>query len=308
MISFQEFLQYIAKNGVARTNRFQVIIPLPSSLLPSEEEDEEDTSLIGTVIKTVTTFLGGSAEITRGLDLMVDSANIPGKNLTTTDVKYNGDHYHIPYSNVYEAHDFTFKCSRDMYEKNIIDEWMNLVFNPTTHEISYMDDYTTDITINQLNEKDEIIQSIILVDAYPSLCSPITMTTDENNSFAKLQVQFLYKRWRKAEENINRTDGIDSLAQSPLGPILSPFLSNPAIQSALTTLEDQVGLDLEGEAVNIYNQIDTLVRGTTGASINNTATILESMKAQIGINGTISNLQKSALISKVNDILNNLRG
>jgi hypothetical protein len=84
-------------------------------------------------------------------------------------------------------------------------------------------------------------------------------------------------------------------------------LSNPAVQNALSAFEDQTGLDLEGEAVNIYNNIDSVLKNTTGSSVNQSASVLEGMKAQIEVNGNISDDQKGTLIDKVNDAITNLR-
>jgi|SRR5690554_2432273 len=315
MASFQDHIQYLIKHSLARTNRFQVIIPLPRALQDMVADPESDNErgfaerIIGTEgVKIVKSFLGGGTEITRGLDVMVESTDIPGKNLTTTEIKYNGDFYKIPYSVVYETQQFMFKCSRDMYEKNIMDEWMNLIFDPTKHEIAYMDDYATDITINQLNEQDQIVYSVILKDSFPIMCAPMTVSNEDKDTYARLQCQFMYRRWIRADDNINDADGVSSLTQTPLGPIVAPFLSNPAVQRALDTVKNQTGLDLEGEAVNIYNGIDNIVKSTTGSSINRSASLLEGMKAQIGSNGKISADQKGKLIGKIDDILSNLRG
>ena len=311
MSSFKEHIEYIIKHSLARTNRFQVIIPLPEALLPKTDNtsQEKTSTFFGQdVIKYVSSFLGGGgSEITRGLEIMLESTELPGKNLTTTEVKYNGDYYKIPYANVYETQSFMFRCSRDMYEKNIIDEWMKLIFEPTSHAIGYMDDYVTNITINQLNEQDEIVYSVILKDAYPSLCAPISVSHEDRDNYARLQCQFMYRRWQKVEENINISDGVSSLSQTPLGPVLAPFLSNPAVQRALDTIDNQTGLDLEGTAVDIYNQVDDLVKGTTGSSTNQTVSLIESIKAQVGLSGTVSDIQKSKLIEKIDDILTNLR-
>jgi hypothetical protein len=283
---------------------------LPDALLPevSNTAQEKTSTFFGSdTIKLIKSFLGGGTEITRGLDIMVESTDIPGKNLTTTEIKYNGDFYKVPYAVVYETQQIMFKCSRDMYEKNIIDDWMNLIFDPTTHEVAYMDDYATNIIINQLNEQDEIVYSIILKDAFPTMCAPMTVSNEDRDTYARLQCQFMYRRWIRAEENVNNGNGVSSLTQTPFGPIVAPFLSNPAVQRALDTVENQTGLDLEGEAVNIYNGIDEVVRNTTGSSVNRSASVLEGMKAQIGTNGKISNDQKGKLIGKVDDILSNLR-
>jgi hypothetical protein len=239
---------------------------------------------------------------------MAESTQIPGKNITTSEIKYNGDYYKIPYANVYDAHDIVFRCSRDMYEKNILDLWMEYIFNPKTHAVGYTDDYATNITINQLNEQDEVVHSVILLDAFPTLCAPIAMSNEDRDSYATLQTQWMYRRWIKAEDNVDVTNGVSSLSQTPLGPIVAPILSNPAAQRALKTLENQTGLDLEGEAVEIYNAIDQIVKESTGGgSTNQAASLIEGMRAQVEVNGIISDLQKGTLIDTIDNVLTNLR-
>jgi|AntRauTorckE6833_2_1112554.scaffolds.fasta_scaffold03616_8 hypothetical protein len=312
MATFQEHIAYLAKNGLARTNRFQVIIPLPQKLLDKTSNTKQDktSSFFGSdVIQTISSFVGGgTAEISRGLDIMVESTDIPGKNLVTTEIKYNGDYYKLPYGVVYEAQSFTFNVSRNMYEKNIIDEWMNIIFDPIKHTIGYMDDYATTITINQMDEQDNIVYSIQLKDAFPTMCNPVTVSNEERDSFVKLTTNFMFKRWERVGEQGSDDPGVSSLTQTPLGPIVTPILSNPAVQGALTSLEDQTGLDLDGEAANIYNQVDNIVKGSTGTDSNKIASYVEQMKAQVSINGNITETQKGQLVNKFNDVVSKLRG
>lgn len=194
-----------------------------------------------------------------------------------------------------------------MYERNVIDEWMSLIFDPTTHFVGYMDDYAVDITINQLNENDQVTYSIVLLDAFPTLCSPMPLSNDDRDMYARLQTQWMYRRWVKADENVNNNNGVGSLSQTPLGPIVTPILANPAVQAALNTLKDTTGLDLQGEAVNIYNQMDAVIKGATATSTNQTASIIENIKAHIATNGSLTANDQATLINKANDILKNLR-
>ena len=300
----------LLKNGVARTNRFEVLIPLPGAIQGDTSNilQENATSFNAKdVLKLVGSFVGGGGnEVARGLNYMVEQTEIPGKNLTTTDVRYNGDFFKLPYSVVYGAQQFTFRVSRDMYEKNIIDDWMNSIFDPITHEISYMDDYVTDITINQLDEQDNVVHSIILKDAFPSMCNPLTVSNEESNQFHRLSVQFMYRRWKKPNE-VNVTSGVSSLSQTPFGPLVAPILSNPAIQKGLEVFERETGFDLEGEAANIYNQVDDIVKSATGSSINKSVSLIEGIKASTEMNDRLTDLQKSEVLSVIDDAIGALR-
>lgn len=308
---FQEHIGYLLKYGVARSNRFQVLIPLPNKLLDriSNVDQFKTSSLLGgDVISLISSFVGGSSnDVTRGLNLMVEQTEMPGKNLTTSDIKYNGDFYRHAYAIVYGMLPFTFKVSRDMYEKNIIDEWMNLIVDPRTHEVQYMDDYVVDITINQLDEQDNVVYSVLLKDAFPTTCNPLTNSNEEMNVVHKLMCMFSYRRWERIGERENQKGPYASLSQTVFGPILAPILSNPAVQKALDIFENVTGVDLEGEAVNIYNQVENIVRATTGSSVNTSVGVLQEIKARTENNQKIEPLQKAKVLEVIENAIGALQ-
>lgn len=314
--TLKQYISYITKHGLARNNRFEVLIPLPDKLIDAmkegQEEDEEKRSKRWTdskVFKTIRTFMGGSGEVTRGLALMVEDTFVPSKSLTTTDVRYNGDFYRIPFANTYDNHEFIFRVSRDFYEKDIIDKWMKFIFDPVSHNVQYYDDFTTNITINVLNNQDQVVYSVMLIDAFPMTCSPMQLSNNAQNDYMRLITMFAYRRWLTTEEYKDTKGGIaDSLSQTPLGPIITPILSNPAVQAALQVIEDNTGIDLDGEAANIYNQIDAIVRGATGSSPNKIASLLNGIKAQIALNDKLSVAQIGQLIELINKATGKLGG
>lgn len=312
MASLREFFAHVSKNGLAKTNRFQVLIPLPAALqeLTHNTGQTKPSNIKGfEVVRKISSFFGGgNIQVTRGLDLMCEQTELPGKNLTSTDIKYNGDFQKMPYSVVYGVQMFIFKVSRDLHEKNIIDEWMNLIYDPVTHELNYHDNYVVNIVINQLDDNDNITHSVVLKDCYPTMSNPIQLSNEERDSFAKLMVSFAYKSWGREGEKESQTNGLaGALSQTPLGRILNPVLSNPAVQRSLEILERETGINLEGEALAIYNQVDEIVRNTTGDSLNKHLGILESIKGTTENNRRISNEQKSEVIEIIDNILNSMR-
>ena len=239
---------------------------------------------------------------------MTEQTELPGKNINTGDVKYNGGVIKPANSTIYAAQQFTFLVSRDMYEKMIIDTRMDLIIDPVTHEIEYMDEYVSNITINQLDEQDKIVHSIILYDAFPMNTNPLVVSNAETNMGHKLMTMFMYRKWARAKENESTNPyNINKLSQTPLGRILNPILANPAVQKTLEILKRETGVDLEGEAVAIYNQIDGIITNTTGSSINKSATLLENIKASLLINGEVTEGQKARLLELIDDALSALR-
>jgi hypothetical protein len=307
MATFKEFLATITKYSLSRSNRFSVIIPLPPALrelTPTNSQRRVSAFFDNSVVKLVRSYFAGSSTITRGLELMVEQTELPGKNINTMDLKYNGDMLKMPNGIIYAVQQFTFHVSSDMYEKNIIDEWMNLIIDPRTHEIGYMDDYSTNIIVNQLDERDNIVHSIVLYDAYPMNVNPLVIANSETNMTHRLMCMFAYRKWERIGESENdRNSLIDSLSQTPLGPYITPILNNPVVQKALDVFETNTGIDLEGEAIAIYNQLDDIVRATTGSSINKTVGLIEGIRAQVNNDDKLDNTQKAKILDLIEDIL-----
>lgn len=309
-MSHQEHFAHILKYGLARSNRFQVLIPLPPALqnkVNNTSQDKTSTWLNEDVVELISSYSGGATEITRGLNLMIEETDLPGKNLVTTDIRYNGDYYKLPYGIVYDSQSFVFRVSRDMHEKNIIDEWMNLIFDPVKHEMGYSEDYAVNIIINQLDEQDRIVYSVVLKNAFPTLCNPMNVSNESVNERHRMVTSFMYRRWERIGENAENNNLVDALSKTPFGPIVTPILSDPAVQGALEVFEQNTGIDLEGEAVNIYNQVDQIVKNTTGSSINKHISLIESIRANTEDNDDLTQAQKDKIIQIIDKALNALR-
>ena len=310
MATTKQFFSYILKHGVSKPNRFQVIIPIPAGL--QRAADSNNDSLLSQflnsdVVKLIRDIVSGGNSVSRGLDIMIDETALPGKNLVSSEVKYNGDMYALPYGATYNDITFSFKTSSDLYEKNIIDKWMAYIYDPTLHEIAYMDDYVVDITINQLDENDNIVHSVILKDAFPMSADDMNLSNEERDSTHKVNTVFAYRRWLSDTLTATSTSNVGSLSQTPLGPYINPILSNPAVQKGLEIFERETGIDLEGEAVNVYNQLNDIVKNTTGSSINQAVGLIESIKAETEINDDISDDQKAKIIGIIDDTLSALK-
>lgn len=315
MASTKEFFGTILESGLARTNRFEVTIPIPSGSSGSADDGGGDflsdltggTFNVSEAVGVVKDVIGASSpSATRSLGLMTESSSMPGKTMVTSEVRYNGDMQSIPYASTYGDLSFVFRVSGDMKEKVILDEWAKRIYDPVKHEIKYMDDYVTDITIDQLDVQDNIIYTVILKDAYPTLTNELPVSNEDTNQVHKLSVTFAYRRWITPDMSNNNTDGIGALSQTPLGPYVNDVLNNPAIEKGLEVLERKTGVDLEGEAVNIYNQVDEIVKGTTGESINKSVSMIGEIKAATEMNGKISDLQKSKVLDIIDDTITNL--
>lgn len=308
-----EHFASIIKNGVARSNRYQVLIPLPNFMNGNTKKKQEQSStwtVYGVdVFKSLGKILGASSgELTRGLDLTCEQTEIPGKSFTTSDIKYNADFYRLPSSVVYGLQPFTFRSSRDMLEKDVIDTWMNGIVDIQTQAMMYYEDFTVDITINQLDINDNVVYSVVLKDAYPSYCNPITLSASETNMVSLMMVQFSYRKWYRVGKNEEgQQKGLGRISETPFGSILTPIMSNPVVSEAMSVMKDK-GINLEGDAMDIYNMADKIVKNTTGSSINKSTSLLTSMVGQVKLNKNITSAQSARLIQQINLAVSKLNG
>lgn len=314
MSTLQEFFGYVSKNGLAKTNRFQVIIPLPSILnsVTNNQGQNKPTSLSGNEVveKTSGFFGGGNSQISRGLSLMCDQTSLPGKNLAATDIKYNGDFFKLPYSSVYGVQEFVFKVSKNLYEKNIIDEWMNLIYNPITHEIEYMDNYVSDIYVNQLDDADNVVQSIMLKNAFPTLSSPITVSNEERDSLIKLMTTFAYTRWVRmgeVQQKSNDNSFGNSNIPNPIDISTNPFISQSGINNAINLLNGGTSLPLTGEAGSIFNTIQDIVSSSTPNNINKHISSLQGIKESALSNPIINTNERNEITNLIDKLSSTMR-
>lgn len=299
----QEHFSSLLKNGVSRSNRFKVTIELPSALTesPSSKPEGKD-SLFKKAIKIVTRVISAySGESTRSLSLTCDQTEIPGRNLVTSETHYNGDALKVAYGAVYGMHPFTFHVSQDMYEKVIIDKWQELAYDPVAHTSNYIDDYTSNVTIEVLDINDNSMYTVILKNAFPVMCNPLTYSNSERDTLVPLMVTFAYKRWERPDQTPDN-GLLSSLSQTPFGPYVTEFLSNPVVKEATDWLKDN-GIDFEGEAMNIYNMVDGIVKNTTGQSIGKSMTLLNGMMANVESNGKITDTEKAGLIRGIREAM-----
>jgi hypothetical protein len=312
--SLNERFKHITKYGISRPNRFNVVIALPQALqdIVNEKNSQDQDGgnflkpLIGEVgIDLVKAYMGSGTEIVRGLDIMCESAELPGKSFSTSETKYNSDYLNVPFDITYAPITITFVVSRDLLEKNIIDEWMNLIIDPVTHQVSYFDTFASpSIEIQQLNEQDQVVHKVKLKDVYPSEMTSMQLSNETTDDYHRLSVTFIYRSWQNLD--VEQPSGVANLSQTPLGPLTTPILSNPAVQRASEFVTQQTGIDLEGAAVDVYNQIDSIVQNTTGTSTNQSASLLNGIKAQTEVNDEISSTQKAKLIDIIDGTINRL--
>jgi hypothetical protein len=195
--SINEFKSSFNKD-LARSSRFDVSINIPLTMIP---------------------YFNSA----RRLNYRCESANLPGRTLSTTEQKTYGPIEKFPYMTTYNDMSLTFIVDDDMSQKVFFDAWLNYINPQYNNNFRYKSDYATVITINQYNVANELTYSCNLYDAYPISINQLDLNWADD-SFHKISVDFAYTYWQNNSLQalgMQLVDaGINSIASS-LGGVLS---------------------------------------------------------------------------------------
>lgn len=202
-----------AKEGLARTNRFQVILPIPpyiaeyvsNSLI--ERILNFPNSIMSDVSDAINSALGRDKDrgfesanpgMTRYLALQCESAELPGKSFVTEDVKIYGPTFKVPYQVQYGETTLNFICTNDFYERKLFERWMEAIMPTDTNNLRFPkgqnSKYMTEITVKQYNDDVKQIFGVTFKDAFPINIAAQQLNWGDDG-FHRLSIQFAYQRY-----------------------------------------------------------------------------------------------------------------
>lgn len=184
MAKLNEFIAQVKNIGMARTNRYTVMLTPPNNEWMVEYGDLRD------------------------MLLFCDQVQVPGVNLATVQNRTFGEFREVPYEKLYGDIQLNFYVDTGMYVKGFFDAWMNSIQNPNTRTFSYYKSYTTQMTIDIEDLNDETRYSVTAYECYPKTVSPIQLDY-ASKEVMKLQVTMQYKYWTSYATRVENSDGSD---------------------------------------------------------------------------------------------------
>jgi hypothetical protein len=219
--------------GLAEPSRFKVIITPPAQLLP----------IMGPEL----------------LSFRCEAAVLPGRNLSTTEMRIYGPTEKFPYQSAYDDVTLTFICTEHMEEKKFFDDWLNMINPLNSWNFKYKKHYATDIEIRQYTFTDEVSYSISLIDAFPISVNDLQLEWSEMNGYHKLSVTFAYTYWEAKGHESNEESDVHSEDQQVASNIPSLLMSNPNTQLQGTYL------DITNQAIGPFDTIKDQYASRTNA-------------------------------------------
>jgi hypothetical protein len=190
--NISQFLADIEKRGIAKTSHFDVNFSLPPILLPDTKTPEI-------------------------LTLRCESAELPGRQIVTTDNKIFGPIYKTPYQTMYADITMTFVDTADMHIRMFFEYWMNGIFDPERNNMEYLDSFMGNAKVTQykLDGDEQGLNKTLqfnLINIFPTNINQLS-TSWSDDSPHKLSVTFFYERYEIIEFGNPVFSTVDSLPQ-----------------------------------------------------------------------------------------------
>lgn len=184
---------------LARPSRFDVEVPIPLGMIPYYK-------------------------YARQLKFRCESAQFPGRSISTVGQKTYNIEEMFPYQSTYDKIALTFIVSSDMDEKKFFDAWLDWINPSINYNFKYKQDYAVALRINQYDVQNKLTYSVDLMDAFPVAISQMDLDWT-SDGYHKITVSFEYTSWKN--------NSIEALAMQLLEDGISRGLSSTRTTSSL---------------------------------------------------------------------------
>lgn len=179
MTQLNDFISQVKTSGLARNNRYSVIITPPLGLQLPQTKTMDLQSML----------------------LFCDQIQVPGLNISTTQNRTFGEFREVPYEKLFGDVNISFYVDSGMYVKEFFDKWTQIIQNPYTRTFNYYKNYTTNMTINIEDVEDRKRYTVALYECYPKTISPLQMDYSSKDVM-KFQVTMQYKYWLSSSREV----------------------------------------------------------------------------------------------------------
>lgn len=170
--SITNLLADIKDRGIAKTNRFAMLVPAPVGM-PE--------------IKGVVTPEYWS-------QFSIESTQLPGFNISTQENFIQHITQKMPYMVNFDEIQMSIRCDGLYSERKFFEAWKNLMRSQQTGNMRYKRDYTVDLYIEQLDDNGNTIYGVIILNAYPIQLGDLDLQS-QSTDFHHMNVSFAYDKY-----------------------------------------------------------------------------------------------------------------
>ena len=194
----------IAKHGgYAPSNRFNVIFTPPTVSL----FNLNPTNILGNIINNNFSWKDLISD-PRDISILCKSASFPSRNLNTAEhLAHRESKKYVTGKNDGDIN-MVFYITNDMYMKTMFDNWMDHIFNSKTYKANYKKEFTTDVTIQQVNKQGNPVYGVRLINAFPTQMGELTLDNSTENGIHELSIGWSYDRYEQEDALTSTIGGV----------------------------------------------------------------------------------------------------
>ena len=206
--NLSNFQAEVLGKGLARVNRFEVIIPRPS--IPLNQRSQQ-RGFNGAIVGGER--IGTSKIPPQRISLLCEQAAFPLFNINVKPYRIYGTPYQRPVTSDYggDGLPITFHVDREMTVKRFFEDWARFIINRDTFNVAFQQQYVVDMEIYQLDEFNRRSYGIKIVEAFPRSLNQMELNHNAQNQTHRLIVLFSYRKWMFINENPNKSLDLPSL-------------------------------------------------------------------------------------------------
>jgi hypothetical protein len=317
MSTLNDFISFIKKNNIAKSNRFKVTFNLPSALTTAQPDSlnpgESYMKIIGdakSALSTAqTTETGNSISLTC---LMID---IPSRQESVSEFAYGNYSRKIANGRSYGDVSTTFLVTGKYAEKSLFDAWFNTIHQEANTSLEFYDNYISTVVVECLDNQDKTVYTYTLLEAYPTSMGAIRMDRTSQNQQILLDVNWTFHRITYGTDA--RTAG-DPMAGTGIPPTALPTVGSgknrlfpipgidsfsSAVQTAVQTVKEFKG-QVEG-ALAVVQDVKNQVRDAQMQVLDGVKTINGVVKDFKAIANVPTDV-KNEVVGSINAVKNQL--
>tara|TARA_B100000035_G_scaffold278744_1_gene257913 strand:- start:145 stop:780 length:636 start_codon:yes stop_codon:yes gene_type:complete len=179
------------KGGLAPQNRFQVIFAPPAvSLLNLNPEN-----IVGSIVSggfSIQNLINDP----RDISILCSKATLPGRTISTFDADMHVQQNKYPQTFIDEEVTMTFRLTNDYYIKNMFETWMSGIFDTESYRVGFKSDYSVDVVIQQLNQKNIPVYGVRMEKCFPTNLSAVELDNAANDTMQEVTVTWAYDKYK----------------------------------------------------------------------------------------------------------------
>ena len=144
-------------------------------------------------------LLGGESN---KLNILCDSINFPGRQVTTQDYLTDMKTKKMPYAFENDEVTIVFLLGNDWYAWNYLKAWQNNIINKIdsvsgAYTVNFKSQYSRQVVIDHLDDNNAVKKTITLLNVFPTSLNSIELSNASENTMLRCTATFSYDNWEE---------------------------------------------------------------------------------------------------------------